>query len=440
MKTCPVCNLDFEDEFVFCHEDGTRLEFNVTLKAEPLIHKEIPTTPNILFCPVCQREYPLTFSTCPVDGLRLTREKLVAVKKETPAPDTQPLAAAIAEDDEPEVIEQVVEQVAETSDDDEPTLGELVIEDPAIEPSVEDAPSVGGGPRGKGFWASLGERLDNLDPVRPLRAAAALLSEFLRRFKPKESPSSEEAREPNLRFAARATIVGLLLFGLISAYVAYDYLNRRPKPSPQAAEVEYVENRTDFIPTPQSARDYVDVAVSQPEAEIPVDQGEGARERNVIVVPSRGKAEEMRQLLSYGRKQHQEPARNKAAAPPAVAGPIRSQSTEGRIAARLVQVRSNKSRPGMRYDLTFVLSEEAGRTVRWQKMLISTTSARGKSSTQTIPFHHRHGAQGSLRFTVSVQMQGRSASDFKGRVVCTTIGSDDSGRQMRASFGANVAP
>jgi hypothetical protein len=37
-------------------------------------------------------------------------------------------------------------------------------------------------------------------------------------------------------------------------------------------------------------------------------------------------------------------------------------------------------------------------------------------------------------------MLGRTEADWRGRVVCTAFGLDNTGRPIRATFGANVAP
>ena len=105
-----------------------------------------------------------------------------------------------------------------------------------------------------------------------------------------------------------------------------------------------------------------------------------------------------------------------------------------------MNVRSRKTPNGFRYDLTFNMQEQAGRVTQWERLAIVTRSASGISHSQAMPFYHRLGAAGTLTFTVSVEMQGRAQPDWAGRIICTSIGTDQTGRAYRASFGANVAP
>lgn len=94
----------------------------------------------------------------------------------------------------------------------------------------------------------------------------------------------------------------------------------------------------------------------------------------------------------------------------------------------------------MRYDLTFSMQEQAGRSAQWQRVLVTTRSASGVNHSQAIPFAHRLGAAGALTFTISVELAGRSQTDWQGRVVCTTLGWDNQGAPLQASFGANLTP
>ena len=71
MKTCPSCGLEFEDRYVFCTEDGSRLiEAMQATAAEAESAESLDTAqtaPPVLYCPACAMEYPLTFAACPVD-------------------------------------------------------------------------------------------------------------------------------------------------------------------------------------------------------------------------------------------------------------------------------------------------------------------------------------------------------------------------------------
>jgi hypothetical protein len=99
-----------------------------------------------------------------------------------------------------------------------------------------------------------------------------------------------------------------------------------------------------------------------------------------------------------------------------------------------------KTAAGVRYDLTFNMQEQAGRSAQWQRVLVSTRSTSGTSHSEAIPFSHRLGAAGALTFTISVELTGRSEADWRGRIVCTTLGWDNKGAPLQASFGANVTP
>jgi len=120
--------------------------------------------------------------------------------------------------------------------------------------------------------------------------------------------------------------------------------------------------------------------------------------------------------------------------------PALPRGDSGGFDARLVRVRSRKTPEGVRYDLTFNMLERAGRAAQWQRVLISTRSASGASHSEAIPFSHRLGAAGALTFTISVELTGRSEADWQGRIVCTTLGWDNNGGPLQASFGANVTP
>ncbi|GEM_PF-1765484 len=450
MKNCPVCDLDFEDEFVFCAEDGSRLEYLVDLPREQAVSKPTdslikPATVNALHCPACQGEYPLTFVVCPIDGLLLTRQKLSAKKKEPPV--VKPVIV------EPLIVKPMIVEhmIAEPMIIETPVV---IDSQPRNEPQVAQARE----PRQPIVFHSL--MVEDTGRLTVRQAVEMVYDEmagavsriksrlsFMRdqASKGREGVYGQIAEPLNLRLAARVTIIGLSLFALIALYSAYDYITRRPSARPAVEKAEEMAKVSPLIPTPEEARNYREEADDEVVDEIErVESGAGSRTTETP------RPDATRQLLSNPERQptpanaeRQKPSpasEPRTASAPAVRGPIPSQSTGGRIEARLLRVRSSKARPGVRYDLTFVLDEEAGDAVRWERMVISTRSAKGLNQTQTIPFHHRQGASGSLTFTVSVQMYGPSEADLRGRIVCTTIGSDQSGRAMRASFGANVAP
>jgi hypothetical protein len=86
------------------------------------------------------------------------------------------------------------------------------------------------------------------------------------------------------------------------------------------------------------------------------------------------------------------------------------------------------------------MREQVGRFAQWQRLLIGTRSTSGLAHSEAIPFVHRLGATGALTFTVSVEMAGRSEPDWQGRIVCTTLGWDNNGAPLQASFGVTVTP
>ena len=103
-------------------------------------------------------------------------------------------------------------------------------------------------------------------------------------------------------------------------------------------------------------------------------------------------------------------------------------------------MRGLRTASGYRYDLTFNMQEQSGRSAQWQRILITTRSASGAAHTQAIPFVHRLGATGALTFTVGVELAGRTEADWRAHVVCTTLGWDNHDRPLQASFAANVTP
>ncbi len=445
MKNCPTCDLDFEDEFIFCTEDGSRLEYLVDVPRPQAISKLPdssaikPAMVSALHCPACQGEYPLTFVVCPLDGLLLRREKLSAPEKKV-----LPIV-------EPAVVKPTVAEPM--------TVEMMALEPPIVGPTILIPPQ----PSNERMFAHMSEPqetaalplliAEDIRRVTIRQAAETVYDEMagaVSRIKSRLSSlrdQASKAREgvdrkqiektepPNLRVAARVTIIGLSLFALLALYAAYDYVARRPSAKPSVEKMAETAEVSPLIPTPEEARNYREEPADETSSVI----AESSAGESAAAPPRHSSV--TKQLLSNAERQPKapEPAPRPATAP-VVTGPVPSQSTGGRINARLLRVRASKARPGVRYDLTFVLNEEAGDSVRWERMVISTRSAKGLNQTQTIPFRHRLGADGSLTFTVSVQMFGPSEADLRGRIVCTTIGADPSGRTMRASFGANVAP
>jgi hypothetical protein len=242
---------------------------------------------------------------------------------------------------------------------------------------------------------------------------------------------------PSFQIAAVATLIGLTVFGILAAYRIYTLGASAPeRPSPSATALNRQEVPPSFyIETPKEARDYVEEeapsqeAVPEVKGQEPAPELQPSKERPKPP-PSQGQAKDA----------PQPPDKVAADRARAVSAPVVPQSTGGLVEARLVRVRANRTRPGYRYDLTFTLKEQAGRAVRWNNLTVSARSASGINHLQTLPFYHQQGPSGALTFTVSVEMTGRGEPDWRGRIVCTTVGKDDSGRFTRATFGATVTP
>ncbi len=389
MKTCPVCALDLEDTYLFCPDDGSSLgslrgrswESESANAPEPAYDpKDEPTVAVVLYCPACAAEYPLTFSACPVHGAQLTKNHI---------PRLSSSGSGLQEH-----------------------LGVTAFDDPAAIPVYT--------------VASGDTAFDYHEPLT----------------------GSDEQRfeRPGFRVAAIATVIALAVFGLVAIYTFVSNLSRRSSSPAVKVASKAQAAPLPFVPTPREAQDYKE------EAPVPATS---TRPEPPVVRP----AERVRsETPSNSPTDHGGP-KNTAAqplpktpmvtAPPAPVPATRVSNPpmpalppgiSGGFDARLIRVRSRKTEAGVRYDLTFNMQEQAGRSAQWQRVLISTRSARGTSHSEAIPFSHRLGAAGALTFTISVELTGRSEADWQGRIVCTTLGWDNRGAPLQASFGANVTP
>jgi hypothetical protein len=252
-------------------------------------------------------------------------------------------------------------------------------------------------------------------------------------------------------------VIGLVLFCVVAVYTFFSAGARRQTIARAArpdATSEVVEPPA-LIPTPDAARDYAaeqaqqaangenaqsaQPAQSHASPALPPPPARGER----VVTNSQSAAEARPKPTQIDSKPTQI-AMNRTPQPAfspgmSVREPALPRGAPGVVDARLIRVRSIKTDSGVHYDLTFDLQDESGRHAQWERMLITTRSASGISSTRAVPFVHRLGANGALTFTVSVEMRGQSEPDWNGRVVCTTTGSDNDGRPLRASFGASIA-
>jgi len=201
-----------------------------------------------------------------------------------------------------------------------------------------------------------------------------------------------------------------------------------------------------FVPTPQEAQDYKQEAPVPAVSTSPEPQSERPAERARNESPLSSPTEQGVRKTTVAQPLPKPPAKTPPPAPVTTTRvsnppmPALPRGNSGGFDARLIRVRSRKTAAGFRYDLTFNMQEQAGRSAQWQRVLINTRSASGMNHSEAIPFSHRLGAAGALTFTISVELTGRSESDWQGRIVCTTLGWDNNGAPLQASFGANVTP
>jgi hypothetical protein len=246
---------------------------------------------------------------------------------------------------------------------------------------------------------------------------------------------SHEAEHQPYRVAALATVVALAVIGIIGLYTVISHLSRRPSHVAQAAQVTaLVENEpTPYIQTPQAARDYRE---EHPAPAPRVDRADGVA--GGVGSPSSVRREEPKKAVTAAPTRAPATTRMADLSNPEPIPVQRGNSTG--FDSRLVRLQARRTTFGYRYDLTFNMQERAGHWAQWQRALITTRSASGINRSEAIPFAHRLGATGALTFTISVEMSGRSESDWRGRVACTTLGWDQNGGPLQAAFGANVTP
>lgn len=254
-----------------------------------------------------------------------------------------------------------------------------------------------------------------------------------------------EPEQHGFRIAAVATMIALAVFAVVGLYALASSLSRRPSPPTRTA------NQTEtaplpFVVTPQEALDYKE---AQPSASTPDALAEPAatahiaeRARKEILSSSNEQRDRKTPITQSVPTSHAPTAPVPAAASRASDSqvPVLPRANSGAFDSRLVRARGSKTSAGYRYDLTFNMQEQGGHSAQWQRVLITTRSASGASRTQAIPFMHRLGATGALTFTISVELTGRSEADWRGRINCTTLGWDNAGAPLQASFVANVSP
>jgi hypothetical protein len=407
MKICPVCDLQLEDSYSFCPEDGSSLQNRV--RSDSIIDPPTGQSDNgmhsvVLCCPNCAAEYPLTFSECPVHGVTLTKHTRPTARSQS-ASVASVLALSAAAG---------LQFVAGT---DPSTTNIHSVDSPSDAPKIAD-------------------RVNSTESI----------SQDLNRF-PDALRSFENASDerPGFRIAAIITAIALAIFAIASLYGLINHLSRRPSTVAQIAKAEDVRPLP-FVATPQEAQDYTD---EQPSASEPSAPSQPAAEplterHNNDVSPARPPDQRGRKMTTAQTSMKPaasttapQPREDPASMAPAPALP---RVNSGGFDSRLIRERGSRTSSGYRYELTFNMLEQGGRSAQWQRVLISSHSASGINHTQALPFVHRLGAAGALTFTISVELAGRSEPDWRGRVICTALGWDNSGAPLQSSFGANLTP
>ena len=449
MKTCPVCALILEDAYLFCPDDGSSLgalpsESSQSGSASTSESDHETASAVVLYCPACAAEYPLTFSACPVHGVQLTKHRIPRLSNRGPdlrthhkAADPQAPVSGLQFQRDPSNLTKHLTIL---------DLKRPQIESPCRLAATEAVKDDAEFAQNAADTARVGVPFDSLAAV-PAGAFAGDATAFGYQG-PLTDACDQGFERPAFRVAAIATIIALVVFGLVATYT---FVSRTPRQSSSpaaqvASKATTAPQPLPFVATPQEAQDYKEEApvpgVStspQPQPERPAGQA-----RNESPISS--STEQGVRKTTVAQPLPKPPAKTPPPAPITATRvsnppmPALPRGNSGGFDARLIRVRSRKTAAGFRYDLTFNMQEQAGRSAQWQRVLINTRSASGMNHSEAIPFSHRLGASGALTFTISVELAGRSESDWQGRIVCTTLGWDNNGAPLQASFGANVTP
>jgi hypothetical protein len=413
MKTCPVCDLELDDSYSFCPEDGSTLQNQAINKS--IIHPPGDQSYNepqsvVLSCPNCAAEYPLTFSECPVHGVTLTKQ-------------TRPIARS------------QIAGVAAVPDSNSATDTQFKSEtDLSTAASIHSIDSRSDAPE-------IADTVDSTDHISENPSNEQTPSNrFPDALKSFESANDER---PGFRIAAIITAIVLAIFAIASLVGLASHLSRRPSSVTQIARAEDAKPLP-FVATPQEAQDYTDEQQPPSEPAAPsrsATEPRTERRRDDVSAPSNDHTVHKITLTQASPTPASTPAaqphQSAAADAPAPALP---RGNSGGFDSRLIRARGSRTSSGYRYELTFSMLEQAGRSAQWQRVLISSHSASGMNHTQALPFVHRLGAAGALTFTISVELAGHSEPDWRGRVICTALGWDNSGAPLQSSFGANLIP
>lgn len=427
MKTCPVCALDLEDSYLFCPDDGSNLGGQIdSSKSEltGLAQNHNQSEAVVLYCPACAAEYPLTFSDCPVHGIKLTKHQL---QKASTISNAAPLSGQGVGDTTPLAVPN--------RKNPEPVrrLTTLSLQRPEIE--VADKPK-------KLEVEKKEEVTTEAQPTPlPLRSSVSEDAGFQLYSSLAANEPHEAARErPGFRVAAIAVVIALSVVSLVAVYSLIKNLSRKRATAAVQVSSNVSSAPLPFVPTPQAAQDYKDA--TPPAAQVPEDPPSTKVPTKLVDTP-RSEAVGRNRIESSTAPQKPQSTAPVQPTPVRVSTksmPALPSGNSGGFDARLIRMRSRRTPQGVRYDLTFNMQEKAGRLTQWQRVLVTTHSASGLSHSQAIPFSERLGATGALTFTISVELAGRNEADWQGRVVCTTLGWDNKGSPLQASFGANLAP
>lgn len=414
MKACPVCALELEDSYLFCPDDGSSLDATARDGSSTRLLENEPdegATNAVLYCPACGAEYPLTFSSCPVHGVQLTTQKIQSMGKQATSDSTD------------------VEINKETA-----VLSQPHIDPPRLTLGSADDISVN---------SSVAEFVEYEEANTESPAATS------RAMEGQDSPAFlSEAHEPEqqgFRIAAIATMIALAVFALVGLYALASSLSRRPSPATRTAS-QTETAPLPFVVTPREALDYEEEQPaastsddsSQPPSTAQIVERKRKESDPPLIEQQARQAPVARPIATSHAPTAPVPVATGPASDPPV--PVLPRANSGEFDSRLIRARSSKTSSGYRYDLTFNMQEQGGHSAQWQRVLITTRSASGASHTQAIPFMHRLGATGALTFTISVELTGRSEADWRGHINCTTLGWDNKGAPLQASFVANVTP
>jgi hypothetical protein len=439
MKTCPVCALDLEDTYLFCPDDGSSLGSLPGRSCESESASASQSDDEtagavVLYCPACAAEYPLTFLACPVHGAQLTKHRMPRLSSRGPGlrehgADAQATVAGLGfQRDQSRLTKQLTRL----------DLKRPQIESPNRGTASETADNVSEFAQNVGITAFDSPAGDAfVGGVTAFDYQGSLTVAHERRLE-----------RPGFRVAAIATVIALAVFGLVAIYTFVSNLSRRSSsPAVQiASKTQAAAQPLPFVPTPQEAQNYKEEAPVPAASAPPEPQTGRPVERVYNERPSPSPPKDGVRKTTIAQPTAKPSVTTPPAAPVSTTRvsnppmPALPRGNSGGFDARLIRARSRKTPAGFRYDLTFNMQEQAGRSAQWQRVLISTRSASGTSHSEAIPFSHRLGAAGALTFTISVELTGRSESDWQGRIVCTTLGWDNKGAPLQASFGANVTP